>query len=101
MARFLILTHPKEPLPDSGYKRLAGRVDYWARLRERGAEVYSVVGRKGYAVFVDVDSHDELIDILHRNPMVQDEETEVFPLGTVEGELETAAEAQYGTLAEG
>ena len=101
MARFLILTHPKEPLPDTGYKRLPRRVAYWASLRERGAEVYSVVGRKGYAIFIDVDSHDELIDILHRNPMVQDEETEVLALGTVEGELETAELAQYGTLAEG
>ena len=38
MARFLILTHPKEPLPDTGYKRLPRRVEYWASLRERGAE---------------------------------------------------------------
>lgn len=98
MAHFLVLTHPKEPLPDSGYKRLPQRVEYWSSLRERGATVYSVVGRKGYAIFIEVDSHDELIDILHRNPMVQDEETEVFPLGTVDGEVETAAAAKYGDL---
>lgn len=100
MAQFLITTHPKEPLPDSGYKRLPKRVEYWSSLRDRGAEVYSIVGRKGYAILIDVDSHDELIDILHKNPMVQDEETEVFPLGTVEGELETAEEAKYGSLAD-
>lgn len=98
MAHFLIVTHPQEPLPDTGYKRLPARVAYWAGLRERGAKVYSIVGRKGYAIFIDVASHDELIDILHRNPMVQDEETEVFPLGTVEGELETAGQAQYANL---
>ena len=45
-------------------------------------------------------SHDELIDILHKNPMVQDEETEVFPLGTVDGEVVTAGEAKYGDLAD-
>ena len=100
MAKFLVMTHPKEPLPDSGYRRLPGRVEYWAGLRERGAEVYSIVGRKGYAIFIDVESHDELIDILHKNPMVQDEETEVFPLGTVDGEVVTAGEAKYGELAD-
>lgn len=100
MAHFLIVTHPKEPLADSGYQRLPKRVAYWASLRERGAEVYSIVGRKGYAVFIDVASHDELIDILHRNPMVQDEETDIYPLGTVEGELETAQQAQYASLLE-
>ena len=36
MAKFLVMTHPKEPLPDSGYRRLPGRVEYWAGLRERG-----------------------------------------------------------------
>ena len=100
MARFLIMTHPKEPLSDSAYRRLPKRVAYWAGLRERGAEVYSIVGRKGYAIFIDVNSHDELIDILHKNPMVQDEETEVFPLGTVEGEVVTAGEAKYRELAD-
>lgn len=99
MARFLVITHPKEPLPDSGYRRLPKRVQYWADLRKRGAEVYAIVGRKGYAVLLDVDSHDELIDILHKNPMVQDEETEVFALGSVEGEVATAAEAGYADLA--
>jgi muconolactone delta-isomerase len=100
MAKFLVMTHPKEPMTDSGYRRLPKRVEHWAGLRDRGAEVYSIVGRKGYAIFVDVDSHDELIDILHKNPMVQDEETEVFPLGTVEGEVVTAGEAKFGDLAE-
>jgi len=99
MARFLVITHPKEPLPDSGYRRLPKRVEYWSRLRERGAEVYAIVGRKGYAILLDVGSHDELIDILHRNPMVQDEETEVYALGSVEGEVATAAEAGYADLA--
>jgi muconolactone delta-isomerase len=99
LARFLVITHPKEPLPDSGYNRLPKRVEYWAALRERGAEVYSIVGRKGYAILLDVDSHDDLIDILHRNPMVQDEETDVFALGSVEGEVATAAEARYADLA--
>ena len=101
MAHFLIVTHPKEPLPDSGYERLPKRVAYWSALREKGAEVYSIVGSKGYAIFIDVASHEELIDILHRNPMVQDEETEVLPLGTVEGELATAQQAQYASLLEG
>ena len=32
--------------------------------------------------------------------MVQDEETEVFPLGTVDGEVVTAGEAKYGELAD-
>ena len=64
MARFLVLTHPREPLSDSAYSRLPRRVEYWASLRERGAEVYSIVGAKGYAVLLEVDSHDELIDIL-------------------------------------
>lgn len=100
MARFLVMTHPKEPLSDSGYRRLPKRVAYWAGLRKRGAEVYALVGRKGYAILLDVDSHDELIDILHKNPMVQDEETDVFALSSVEGEVETAREARYSELVE-
>lgn len=94
---FLVLTHPKEPLADSAYSRLPKRVQYWRQLRDEGrAEVYSIVGRKGYAVLLEVESADELIDILMKNPMGQDEETDVLVLGTIEAERATAEEVRFG-----
>jgi hypothetical protein len=96
MAKFLVITHPKEPISDSAYGRLAKRVEYWKQIHDaRRAEVYSVVGRKGYAILIDVDSHDELIDILVKSPMGQDEEHDVYALGTVEAEAETAQAVRF------
>jgi hypothetical protein len=98
MAKFLVITRLKEPLSDSGHKRLPLRAEYWLKVRDRGAEVYSVVGRKGCAIFIDVESHDELWDVLGTNPMVQDEEVEVYALGTLAGEAATAERAHFERL---
>ena len=75
------MTHPKEPLPDSAYRRLPKRSRTGRGCASAAPRSTRSSAGKGYAIFIDVNSHDELIDILHKNPMVQDEETEVFRWG--------------------
>jgi hypothetical protein len=56
-------------------------VEYFALLDKRGkARVFPVVGLKGYAIFIDVASHEELLQRLRGNPMHDVEETKVYAL---------------------
>ena len=87
MAKFLVLARPTKPLPEGANVR--GAVEEFRKLKDSGrAEVYTLVEDDGYgfAVLVDVADHDELMEILFRNPLGRWGEYQVFPLGTLEGE---------------
>lgn len=87
MAKFLILARPRKPLPEKA--NIEGARSQWRKLRDEGkAEVYEIVedNGAGFAVFLDVDDHDDLMTILFRNPLGSWGEYQVLPLGTLEGE---------------
>lgn len=87
MAKFLVLARPVKPLPAGA--NLKGVVEHLQRLQERKqAEVHTIVEDDGYgfAILVDVDSHDELMEILFENPLGRWGEYQVMALGTMEGE---------------
>ena len=61
----------------------------WRDFRYLGkAYVYEIIedNGAGFAVFLDVDNHDELMAILFKNPLGNWGEYQVLPLGTLEGE---------------
>ena len=83
MAKYLVMNAPPAPVPKSA--RVGGCVNYFLELVARNkASVYPVVGLKGYATFVDVDSHKELMDILRGNPMGHIERYTVLCLGDID-----------------
>jgi muconolactone delta-isomerase len=89
MAKFLILARPRKPIPEKA--NVEGARAHWRALRDAGkAEVYEIVedNGAGFAVFLDVDDHDELMAILFRNPLGSWGEYQVLPLGTLEGETQ-------------
>ncbi len=88
MAKFLILARPTKPIPEKA--NVEGARQQWIELRKKNkAEVYEIIedNGAGFAAFVDVDDHDELMGILFRNPLGSWGEYQVFALGTLEGEL--------------
>lgn len=94
MAKFLILARPRKPIPAKA--NVAGARAQWRALRDAGkAEVYEIVedNGAGFAAFLDVDDHDELMAVLFRNPLGSWGAYEVFPLGTLEGETRAMREA--------
>lgn len=94
MARFLILMRPTKPIPEKA--NIAKVRSQLKELQDEGrAEVYQIVEDDGYgfAVFIDVADHDELMRILFRNPLGRWGEYQVFPLGTLEGEHEAMYQA--------
>ena len=89
MAKFLLLARPKKPMPEKA--NVEGARAQWRALRDSGkAEVYEIVedNGAGFAIFIDVDDHDELMGILFRNPLGSWGEYQVYPLGTLKGETE-------------
>lgn len=87
MAKFLVLARPAKPLPENA--NVNGAIEHLHKLKESGrAEVYTLVEDDGYGfvILVDVSDHDELMEILFRNPLGRWGEYQVFPLGTIEGE---------------
>ena len=87
MAKFLILARPRKPMPEKA--NVEGARAQWRELRDIGkAEVYEIIedNGAGFAVFLDVDDHDELMAILFKNPLGNWGEYQVLPLGTLEGE---------------
>lgn len=97
MSKFLILARPKKPIPERA--NVEGARDQWRALRDEGrAEVYEIVedNGAGFAIFLDVEDHDELMTILFRNPLGSWGEYQVHPLGTLEGE--TAAMREAGII---
>jgi hypothetical protein len=94
MAKFLVLARPVKPLPQG--TNLKGVIDHLVGLRERGqAEVFTIVEDDGYgfAILVDVTSHDELMAILFENPLGRWGEYQVMALGTMEGETQAMRKA--------
>ena len=94
MAKFLVLARPKKPLPQKA--NVEGARAQWRALRDEGrAEGYEIVedNGAGFAVFVDVEDHDELMTLLFRNPGGSWGSYEVYPLGTLEGETRAMREA--------
>ena len=94
MAKFLVLARPRKPLPQKA--NLDGARAQWRALRDEGrAEVYEIVedNGAGFAVFVDVEDHDELMTLLFRNPGGSWGSYEVYPRGTLEGETRAMREA--------
>ena len=94
MSKFLVLARPKKPIPAKA--NVDGARAQWRALRDAGkAEVYEIVedNGAGFAVFLDVDDHDELMAILFRNPLGSWGEYQVYPLGTLEGEARAMREA--------
>lgn len=94
MAKFLILARPKKPIPEKA--NVEGARTQWRKLRDEGkAEVYEIIedNGAGFAVFLDVDDHDDLMTILFRNPLGSWGEYQVLPLGTLEGETRAMREA--------
>lgn len=88
MAKFLILARPTKPIPEKA--NVEGARKQWIELRRRNkAEVYEILedNGAGFAAFVDVEDHDELMTILFRNPLGSWGEYQVYALGTLEGEL--------------
>ena len=87
MNKFLVLARPAKPLPEGA--NVQGCIRHLEQLREeRGAEVFTLVEDDGYgfAVLIDVESHDELMAELFKNPLGNWGNYQVFPLGTLEGE---------------
>ena len=87
MAKFLILARPRKPMPEKA--NVEGARAQWRELRDVGkAEVYEIIedNGAGFAVFLDVDDHAELMAILFKNPLGNWGEYQVLPLGTLEGE---------------
>ncbi len=87
MAKFLVLARPRKPMPEKA--NVEGARAQWRELRDIGkAEVYEIIedNGAGFAVFLDVDNHDELMAILFKNPLGNWGEYQVLPLGTLEGE---------------
>ena len=79
MAKFLILNHP----PPHATRRalVAGCVSHFVDLDATGrARVHPIVGMKGYATLVDVESHEELKEVLRGNSMGHIEEYKVIAL---------------------
>jgi len=94
MAKFLILARPVKPLPEGA--NLKGVIDHLTRLQERkAAEVHTIVEDDGYgfAILVDVESHDELMEMLFENPLGRWGEYQVMALGTMEGEYQAMRKA--------
>ncbi len=77
MAQFLVINTQKK------YEGVdtKGCVNYWMSLHHRGkARIMATCGLKGYAIFLNVDSHAELNAILEGNPIHQYEEYTIYPL---------------------
>jgi muconolactone delta-isomerase len=88
MAKFLVLARPNKPIPERA--NIQGAREKWRELRRQGkAEVYEIIedNGAGWAVFLDVADHDELMMILFSNPIGNWGDYQVFPLGTLEGEM--------------
>lgn len=89
MAKFLVLARPNKPLPEKA--NVKGAREKWKALRDQGkAEVYEIIedNGAGFAVYLDVADHDELMMILFSNPGGNWGDFQVYPLGTLDGEAD-------------
>lgn len=79
MAKFLIINRPP---PHRTKDAPVGQcVNHFVELgASNRATVYPIAGLKGYATLVDVDSHEELRDVIRGNAMGNIEEYSVIAL---------------------
>lgn len=82
MSKFLVINRPR---PHRAKDAPVGQcVGHFINLDMSGkAKVYPIAGLKGYATLVEVDSHEELKDVLMGNSMCNIEEYTVLALGEV------------------
>ncbi len=96
LATFLILTHPVEPPTDSQFGRIDSCIDHFVTKHRTGAaRVYPAAGRKGYAIVLDADSHADVLRFLYGNSMTFDEDYQVFPLASIDEEIEVLREFDF------
>jgi hypothetical protein len=93
---FLILTHPVEPPTDSQFARINTCIAHFTEKHKQGeARVFPAAGRKGYAIFVVVDEHKDLLRFLYGNSMTFDEDYRVFPLASIDDEIDVLRECKH------
>jgi hypothetical protein len=79
MAKFLIINRP--PPHRTKAAPVGECVNHFVELdRSNRAQVYPIVGYKGYATLVDVDDHDELRQVVRGNAMGHIEEYTILAL---------------------
>ncbi len=84
MAKFLIINQP--PPHPTKRARVGECVNYFNNLNISGrARVFPIVGLKGYATIVDVDSHEALGAILAGNPMGHIEQYRILAIRELKG----------------
>ena len=84
---FLVLMRGFQPMPISNVElsdRALGQLDYWDRLKKDGKVGYTApyVGRRARIAVYQVDSLDELMQLISADPMFAYMDREVIPLGT-------------------
>ena len=87
MNKFLVRARPAKPLPEG--VNIQGCIEHLEELKEkRNAEIHTLVEDDGYgfAILIDVESHDDLMAELFKNPLGRWGTYQVHALGTLEGE---------------
>jgi hypothetical protein len=80
MGKFLVINRPTTHQTDR--KAVSKCVSHFMKLDAMNqAQVFPIVGIKGYATLVDVSSHEELKSILTGNAMCNIEQYTVITLG--------------------
>lgn len=87
--RFMVRMWAIQPMPlkPSELAKLAHRqLDYWERLEGTGKVIFTApyVGRRARIAIYDVDTMEELFDLINEDPLFPYLEREVVPLGTNE-----------------
>ena len=79
MAKFLIINRP--PPHRTKAAPVGECVNHFVELdRSNRAQVYPIVGYKGYATLVDVDDHEQLREVVRGNAMGHIEEYSIIAL---------------------
>lgn len=85
MPKYLVINRPPSPIPERA--NVDGCVTYFQQMGDDPRfEIYPIVGLKGYASLIEVDSHEELMKVLRDNPMGDIEEYTVLPLAPLEAD---------------
>ena len=84
---FLVLMRALQPMPISNKelkKRAFGQLDYWDRLGKLGKIAYTApyVGRRARIAVYQVETLDELMQLINEDPMFPYMDRDVIPLGT-------------------
>jgi muconolactone delta-isomerase len=94
--RFLVLSTMREALPPEQVLSLIGSLRTWMwehRSTGRLVEDFSLAGRNGSCRILDVESHEELTEIMAGFPFGPFSDIEVFPLSDLDAALDSYEEA--------